>query len=199
MNGVRTLVVASNNAHKIEELSAILGPKWKVLSAQEVAPGLTWAETGNTFVENARIKVRALRQFTKLCVLADDSGLCVDALDGRPGVVSSSFGGVEGDHARNNARLLRELSGVETEKRTASFICVLVFQDQWGRELVCEGRCDGAVASIPHGQGGFGYDPIFVVRELNCTMASLSETAKNSISHRGKAMAALLEKLESEF
>ncbi|MCX6126620.1 MAG: RdgB/HAM1 family non-canonical purine NTP pyrophosphatase [Proteobacteria bacterium] len=199
MGDGRTLVVASNNAHKIAELSAILGPKWNVLSAQQVAPGVTWDETGNTFVENARIKLRALRPYTSHCILADDSGLCVDALDGRPGVFSSSFGGIEGDHARNNARLLKELWGVETARRTASFICVLVFQNEKGRELVCEGRCEGAIASVPDGQGGFGYDPIFVVRELNCTMASLSETVKNSISHRGNAMTALLPKLETEF
>lgn len=187
-NNVRILVVASNNQHKLQELRTILGSSWHVLSAQDVAPGISWDESGQTFVENARIKVKSLRPFTKHCILADDSGLCVDALNGAPGVWSSSFGGSEGNHAANNARLLKELAGVPKTKRQAHFICVLVFEDELGTESVYEGRCHGAIAEAMDGLGGFGYDPLFYLPDRGLTMARLSEDEKNEISHRGQAM-----------
>ena len=184
----RILVVASNNKHKLQELRAMLGAAWQVLGAQEVAPGITWDESGQTFIENARIKVRALRAHTSVCILADDSGLSVDALHGAPGVWSSSYGGVDGDHAANNRRLLKELTGVPPAKRQAHFICLLVFEDENGVESIFEGRCDGVIAETLVGDAGFGYDPLFYLPQFSCTMAQLSEEEKNKISHRAKAM-----------
>ncbi len=208
----RTLYVATNNRHKLEELRGAFGDSWRICSAHEIAPGLSWNETGKTFLENARIKARALKTKTQDAVLADDSGLIVDALGGRPGVWSSSFGGVEGDHARNNARLLKELSGIPLERRSARFFCCLVLLTDSRRqtgvdafhgatnpeatfeELIFEGTCEGRIALEPSGFGGFGYDPLFEVPIEDSTgktiwrsMASLSPEEKNQISHRGKA------------
>lgn len=188
----RTLVIASNNQHKLQEIRAILGGKWLVLSAHDVVPSITWDESGQTFIENARIKVQALRRHTSHCILADDSGLCVDALGGRPGVWSSSFGGREGDHAANNARLLKELEGIPVGKRQAHFICVLVFEDEHGRESIYEGMCPGEIATGMDGTGGFGYDPLFFLPDRGVMMAHLTEIEKNKISHRGRAMTKFL-------
>ena len=116
---LKQLVVATNNAHKLDEIRGLLGRDWRVLGAGDVAPGVTWEETGLTFLENARIKITALRPFTAGPILADDSGLCVDALDGRPGVFSSSFGGVEGDHGKNVTHLLQEMLGTPSGSRGA--------------------------------------------------------------------------------
>lgn len=196
MHKVRTLVVASNNRHKIEEISEMLGDAWKVLSAQDVVPGITWDETGTTFLENARIKAKLLKSKTSHCVLADDSGLCVEALNGAPGVWSSSYGGKEGDHAANNTRLMKELTGVPASKRQAYFQCILVFIDEEGKELTAQGRCHGAIAESAEGSYGFGYDPIFLVGDSQRTMATMSEREKNKISHRGEAMRNLLAKLQ---
>lgn len=187
-NAPRTLVVASNNKHKLQEIRAILGDRWRVVGAQEVAPNVTWDETGTTFLENARIKIKALRPYTEGCILADDSGLCVDALGGRPGVWSSSYGGVEGDHTRNCAKLLQDLVHVPEGKRQAYFICLLVFEDEERRESIYEGRCTGSIATSLKGEGGFGYDPLFYLPEYRCSMATLSEAEKNKCSHRGQAM-----------
>ena len=191
VNSPRRLVVATGNRHKLQEISAILGHGWDILSAADVAPGVTWEETGTTFLENARIKAQAIRAHTKDCILADDSGLCVDVLGGAPGVWSSSYGGKEGDHSANTQRLLRELTGVAEPKRTAHFTCLLLFIDESGAEHVFEGRCDGRIAMERDGDGGFGYDPVFWLPERGCTMARLSENEKNEISHRGHAMAKL--------
>lgn len=184
----RTLVVASNNKHKLHEIRSILGDLWTVISAQEMAPDVMWDETGTTFLENARIKIKALRPYTSGCILADDSGLCVDALEGRPGVWSSSYGGVEGDHARNCAKLLQDMANVPDGKRQAYFICLLVFEDENQRESIYEGRCSGSITTGLEGEGGFGYDPLFYVPECRCTLAALSDSEKNKLSHRGRAM-----------
>lgn len=185
----RTLVLASNNKHKLQEIRAILGPSWRVIAAQDVAPDITWDETGTTFVENAKIKLKALRPHTAGCILADDSGLCVEALDGKPGVWSSSYSGHEGDHAANTAKLLKDMEGVPQAKRQAYFICVLVFEDESGKQHIYEGKCHGEIATAREGSGGFGYDPIFYLPDRGKMMASLTENQKNEISHRGRAMA----------
>lgn len=186
----RRLIVASNNRHKLQEIQSILGEGWEVIGAQEVAPGLTWDETGSNFLENAHIKINALRPFTKGCILADDSGLCVDALSGAPGVLSSSFGGVEGDHARNVQRLLAELRNVPDELRKAHFYCLILFVDEVGQQQIFEGRCFGRIATELRGSGGFGYDPVFVPDGFTVSMAEMTDIEKNAISHRGRAMAA---------
>lgn len=191
LNGsVRQLVVASNNRHKLQEIQSILGSEWQVLGAQDVAPGIGWDETGANFLDNARIKVTALRPYSTGCILADDSGLCVDSLNGAPGVLSSSYGGVEGDHVRNVARLLADLKNVPDQSRHAHFYCLLLFSDESGRESVFEGRCYGKIARQPFGEGGFGYDPVFIPDGFKVSMAQMTEVEKNAISHRGRAMAA---------
>lgn len=187
---VKELVVASNNQHKLLEIRAMLGPSWSVKGASEVAPNVGWDETGTTFLENARIKIAALRPYTKGCILADDSGLCVDELGGLPGVNSSSFGGVEGDHTRNIEHLLSVLRDVPNDRRGAHFYCLILFQDEASKESQFEGRCFGRIATVRRGVGGFGYDPIFMVGTSDTAMAEMSESEKNAISHRGQAMKA---------
>lgn len=188
----RQIVVASNNRHKLQEMQSILGSPWLVLGAREVAPNLTWDETGGTFLENARIKINALRPHVSGCILADDSGLCVDALKGAPGVHSSSYGGVEGDHQRNVERLLAAMDDIPDGKRGAHFYCLILFLNERGNEEIYEGRCYGQISRKPTGDNGFGYDPVFIPDGFNVSMAQLSEDDKNAISHRGRAMSAFM-------
>jgi XTP/dITP diphosphohydrolase len=191
-NSKREIIVASNNRHKLQEMQSILGSGCLVRGASEVVPGIEWDETGTTFLENARIKIAALKPHAKGCLLADDSGLCVDALNGAPGVFSSSFGGVEGDHARNVDRLLLELKDISDDKRTAHFYCLILFVDEHGQENLFEGRCHGRIARQRSGKGGFGYDPVFIPDGFQISMAEMTEEEKNAISHRGRAMASFL-------
>jgi len=185
----RVLIVASNNRHKIEELSQLLGAAWDVRPAASLDPEISWIESGTTFLENARIKASVVRRKTAHAVLADDSGLMVDALHGAPGVQSSSFGGVEGDHARNTQRLMREMAEVPSGKRGAAFQCTLVFLDETGREMVFTGTCAGEILQAAAGNGGFGYDPVFGIRTAGGlrALAELSAEEKSSVSHRGEA------------
>lgn len=192
---MRKIVLASNNRHKIHEIQGIFGPSWQVLGVSDVAPGLQWEETGKTFLENARIKIKALRPHVSGPIMADDSGLCVDALGGQPGVHSSSFGGIEGDHARNTAKLLKVMETVPQNHRQAHFYCLLLFVDAQNQEHQFDGRCDGLIAASRAGGGGFGYDPVFLPIGFSKTMAELSDQEKNAISHRGRAMAKLKEYL----
>ncbi len=184
----RLIVVATNNRHKLQEMQSILGSAWLVQGAGDVASGLTWEETGSTFRDNARIKINALKPYVKGCILADDSGLCVDALHGAPGVNSSSYGGIEGDHGRNVQRLLAHMRDVPDHERGAHFYCLILFLNERGEEEMFEGRCFGRISRQPSGQGGFGYDPVFIPDGYNLTMAEMSERDKNAISHRGRAL-----------
>lgn len=185
---MKQIVLASNNRHKVKEIQAIFGPSWRVLSAADIDPGLRWDEIGQTFLENARIKINALRPHVSGLILADDSGLCVDALGGEPGVHSSSYGGVEGDHARNTAKLLEVMESIPENRRQAHFYCLLLLVDEQNQEHLFEGRSEGKIASNGAGVGGFGYDPVFIPHGFSQTMAELSEVEKNAISHRGRAM-----------
>lgn len=187
-NEGKRILLATNNHHKISEIQAILGPDWQIIGVSDVAPGLTWDETGGSFIENARIKVNALRPHFKGPILADDSGLCVDALDGRPGVHSSSYGGVEGDHRRNLNKLMNEMETIPAGRRGAHFYCLLLLSLADGQERIFEGRCDGKISFAPSGGRGFGYDPVFIPDGFNVSMAELSDDQKNSISHRGRAV-----------
>lgn len=189
-NENQRILLATNNRHKINEIQAILGSDWQIIGVSDVAPRLTWDETGSSFLENARIKVAALRPHFKGSILADDSGLCVDALQGRPGVHSSSYGGIEGDHRRNLKKLLDDMSAVPQERRSAHFYCLLLFVANDGKERLFEGRCDGRLSFAPSGTGGFGYDPIFIPEGFDVSMAELTDDQKNLISHRGKAVRA---------
>lgn len=175
------LVVATHNAHKIAEISAILSG-WEIegraSSAEETAPD---------FAGNALIKARDIWKRGGDWVLADDSGLEVFALGGAPGVRSARYAGVDGDSAKNNALLLKNLEGVED--RRARFVCSIALISPDGRECSVEGRCDGTLRREPSGNGGFGYDPLFVPEGYEKTFADLPAEVKNSISHRARALA----------
>lgn len=196
----KTVIIATNNAHKVEEIETALDFEgWRFLSLKQAGIASNPEETGTTFVENARIKACAAYEASQDCaVLADDSGLIVDALDGAPGVYSSRYAGVDGDDAANNAKLLRELEGVADDNRTAHFVSVLVFIDVDGKETVAEGFVEGRIGHQERGSEGFGYDPLFLpeVCTDGKTMAELTQDQKNSISHRGNALRALKEKIE---
>jgi XTP/dITP diphosphohydrolase len=196
MSELLTVVLATSNVGKVAELRALLSDlpiQW--LGIPDVlGDKLTIHEDGVTFEENATIKARAVAAATRLVALADDSGLEVDALGGRPGVRSARFASERATDAENNAALLRELEDVEGKARSARFRCVLALVDPFRGDAVhvTEGSCDGYIAREPRGSGGFGYDPLFVVPELDHrVMAELSEAEKNSVSHRARAVRAL--------
>lgn len=187
----KTVVIATNNAHKVEEIETALDFEgWEFKSLKDAGLVSDPEETGTTFIENARIKARAAYELSGTAVLADDSGLIVDALGGAPGVYSSRYCGIDGDDAGNNAKLLAELSDVASEERSARFACSLVFIDEDGSETVAEGFVEGSIGYEKRGQNGFGYDPLFFPDEYQGekTMAELSQDEKNAISHRGSAL-----------
>ena len=185
------LILASNNAHKLEEIRAILGGEFEeILSLREAGIVHETVEDGQTFLENAEKKAREIAELTGCCALADDSGLCVDALDGAPGIYSARFAGVHGDDAANNRLLLEKLEGVEN--RAAHFTCAMALVRPDGSVLRAEGYFYGQIAHEEAGVNGFGYDPLFYLPERGCTSAQLSPEEKNAISHRANALHKLL-------
>lgn len=182
------LYLASNNSHKAQELKAMLGGLFDVRLAKDLQPGIAWDETGDTFEANAKIKADAVRRFTKERVLADDSGLMVDALFGAPGVHSARFAGKDGDDKANNAKLLQEIDPLPDRLLTAQFVCVLHYVDEKGQEHVFRGECPGRIVKQARGAHGFGYDPLFLVDGTDQTMAELPEEKKNAVSHRRRAL-----------
>lgn len=192
------LVLASKNPGKLKELQEILGSLGvEVLLESQVGLDLEVEETGTTFAENAFLKADAVMRASGLPAIADDSGLVVDALDGAPGVYSARFGGKESDGERT-ALLLEKLEGVPVEKRTARFVSAIACCLPDGRTITADGSCEGVIADAPRGQGGFGYDPVFLVPPLGRTFAELSAEEKNRISHRGSALRAFAEKFRQE-
>jgi XTP/dITP diphosphohydrolase len=191
------LVLASGNAGKLAELRELLGGDFARLRAQSEFGVADAEETGLTFIENALLKARHAARATGLPALGDDSGLCVDALGGAPGLYSARYGGVHGDSARNIARLLRELDGVPDAARTARFHCVLALLRSADdpQPIVVEGRWEGRILQAPRGARGFGYDPVFLDPVHGCSAAELDPAVKNAISHRGQALAALKQRL----
>jgi len=191
------LVLATGNAGKLRELRAILAP-WQV----EVLPlsdftGSAAEETGHSFVENAILKARFAAAAAGLPAIADDSGLEVDALGGAPGIRSARYAGEGAGDAANNARLLRELQEVPDPARTARYRCAVAYLRYPGdpAPIVCEASWEGRIASAPRGSGGFGYDPLFVVAGTDRTAAEFEAGEKNGVSHRGKALRALVARL----
>jgi XTP/dITP diphosphohydrolase len=186
--------LASGNPHKFGEFVTLVAAgelPMNFYSAGFLYGGMPEVEeTAATFEGNAAIKAEALvaKVPEGSWVLADDSGLCVDTLDGSPGVRSARYAGEEAGSAENNARLLEALAEVPAEARTARFCCVLVFQNTDGERHVFEGRCEGKILTALRGTEGFGYDPLFVPQGYSATFAELSEEAKNQISHRGDAV-----------
>lgn len=192
-------IIASNNKHKLLEISRILKPLGaEAVSAREAgAAELEPEENGETFAENAYIKAKAFCEHTGAPCIADDSGLCVDYLDGEPGVYSARYAGIHGDDEANIDKLLEKLDGVPVKERTARFVCAVccVFPD--GTMLTAEGACEGSIGFERRGDGGFGYDPVFYVGEKS--FAQLSADEKDEISHRGQALREFSCKLEKYF
>lgn len=184
------LVLASGNAGKVAELRDLLSGSGIELVPQTALGVQDADETGLTFVENALIKARHAARQTGLPALADDSGICVDALDGAPGLYAARYAGVHGDAEANKARLLRELDEVPPEKRGAYFIAVLVLLRHADdpAPLIAEGRWHGSILLAPRGDGGFGYDPLFLPTGHELSAAELEPSLKNRISHRGQAL-----------
>ena len=192
-----TIVLASGNAGKLTEFQSLLADvNLEVLPQSQFAiPDAE--ETGLSFVENAIIKARHACQHSGLPAIADDSGLAVDYLGGKPGIYSARFAGEHGNDAKNNQKLLKELEGVTEAKRTAQFLCVLVFMRhaEDPTPIICQGIWPGVILEKPQGENGFGYDPLFWVPEQRCSSAELTPAVKNRISHRGRALKLLLEAL----
>ena len=190
---IKQLVMATNNANKLREAREILAPLGiEVLSQREAGANCDPEENGATFAENALIKAKAVYEAVKLPTIADDSGLCVDAMDGRPGVFSARYA-PEGQHC---AKLLEEMKNVPDGKRGAAFECTIAYIDDSGSHTMT-GECRGAIGHEQRGTNGFGYDPVFMVGER--TMAELTADEKNAISHRGAALRELYKYLKERF
>ncbi len=198
---MQKLMLATTNPGKVAEFKRLL-EQWERWRGVELVTLGDWptplpevAETGATFAENARLKAVALASATGLPALADDSGLCVDALGGEPGLHSARWAGGGATDADRNARLLTRLDGVPDEGRTARYVCVVSLAGPDGASVEAEGRCEGRIAAGPAGAGGFGYDPVFWVPDYGRTVAALTAEEKDAISHRARALAALEERL----
>ena len=191
------VVLASSNPGKLAELSALLEPAGLRVVSQDAFGIEPVEETALTFVENALIKARAACAATGLPALADDSGVVVDALEGAPGVHSARYAGGGASDADNVAKLLEALEGVAPPERGAAFVCAIVYL-RHARDpcpIVCEGIWEGRILDAPRGAGGFGYDPVFFIETLGRSAAELSRAEKNAVSHRGQALAQLLDRL----
>ena len=193
------VVLATANPGKQREFAALLGPRGFELVLQSALGIASIAETGNTFEDNALLKARHAAALSGLPALADDSGLEVDALGGRPGVWSARFAGPQASDAENNAELLRSLAERPDMPRTARYRCVLalVRRADDRQPLIAQGSWAGRIGFQPRGSGGFGYDPYFIPDGLECTAAELSAVQKNALSHRGAALRDLIARLDS--
>jgi len=192
---IMEIVIASRNKHKISELEALLSKYIdgvKLLSLDDVGLYSDVEEDGKTFEENAFIKARYAAKSGKISI-GDDSGLCVTALDGAPGIFSARYAGEHGNDAANNAKLLADLAD-KTDK-SAAFVCTVACVLPDGREFFAEGKAWGEITDKASGKGGFGYDPIFLLPELGKTFADLTAEEKNAISHRGRAVEAFAQRL----
>lgn len=197
-----SILLATTNRGKLAELSALLADlPVELLTLSTVLPDMPpTIEDGATFEQNALIKARTAAEAAMMVTIAEDAGLEVDALGGRPGVRSARFAKEGATDSENNAALLAALAEVEDGQRTARFRCVMVLLDPWNEtepEVLAEGRCEGAIAREPRGANGFGYDPLFVVAGTGRTMAELPDEEKNRISHRAQAVGALRPALEA--
>lgn len=195
---MKKIVVATNNRGKIDEIkSAMAGMPYEVLGMREIDIELDVEETGSTFIENATLKAEALHKMIGGYVLADDSGLCVDALNGAPGIYSSRFFGKDTTYRQKFTELSRLLNNVPLDRRTAHFTCAMVLLRDDGDTIEVEEEMHGVLLNVGFGKNGFGYDPIFYVPEYGKTVAQLSFEEKGEISHRGKAIRSLLDKLSA--
>lgn len=186
----KKIIIASNNKGKIKELSDILTPiGYEIISQGEAGFDIEVEETGSTFRENAGLKAKAVYERCKTSVIADDSGLEVDFLNGAPGVYSHRYAGENASDGDRCAKLLKELEGVPDNKRGAQFVCVICYIDESGAEHYIRGECRGKIGYSPLGENGFGYDPVFIYKDKS--FAQISSDEKNKISHRAKAVEGL--------
>lgn len=193
----KKLIVATHNEGKWREMKALL-PDFEVLSLKHIAFTEEIAETGSTFLENATLKVDAIFKKTGGIVIADDSGLAIDALDGEPGVYSARFAGEDATDEKNIAKVLEKMQGVGMENRTAQFVCCIACRQEPDISFHVFGTCEGVIATEPMGDAGFGYDPIFVPENHHHTFAQLGSLVKDQISHRSIALSKLREILNSK-
>ena len=187
MKSLPRLIIATRNAHKTSEIRAMIGEQFEVLDATAFPDFPEIEETGTTFLENARLKAEGISRHVEGWVLSDDSGLEVDALAGAPGVWSSSYGGEEGNHSRNNARLMEEMAG--KDRRSARFRCTMVLARNGKEEAHFSGTVEGSIIAELRGTKGFGYDPLFIPEGHDQTFAELGDAVKNTLSHRARALA----------
>ena len=200
---MRKIILASNNAHKIEEIKKILeGLPFEIKSLKDENINIDIEEDGNTFEENAKKKASEIANFLKnrgekeFIVMADDSGLEVDYLNGKPGIYSARYAGEHGNDKKNNEKLLKELKGVPKEKRGAQFVCQIVLINEKEKCLSIRGEVRGRILEALSGKEGFGYDPLFFYAPLNKTFGELSSEEKNSVSHRAYALKELKNRIK---
>ncbi|MEO7097975.1 MAG: RdgB/HAM1 family non-canonical purine NTP pyrophosphatase [Luteolibacter sp.] len=197
MPSLPRLILATRNAHKTGEIRAMIGDRFEVLDATAFPDFPEIEETGTTFLENARLKAEGISRCVDGWVLSDDSGLEVDALGGAPGVWSSSFGGEEGNHAKNNARLLAEMAG--KPDRNARFRCTMVLAKDGVEQANFSGTVEGRIIDALQGERGFGYDPMFIPAGYEQTFAELGDAVKNTLSHRSLALAQVIDFLNLNY
>jgi len=194
---IKEVVLATGNKGKVKEFSNLLeGVFGEIISLSDLGSPPEVIEDGLTFRDNALKKAREIAQYSGKLTLADDSGLEVDALNGRPGIYSTRYSGEDATNKMNIVKLLAELG--HNPNRKARFVCVLALVDPNGEELVVEGFCEGVILDEPRGEGGFGYDPVFYLPDRRKTMAELEPELKNTISHRANALKRLKTELERE-
>ncbi len=190
------IIIATGNKDKVREINEVLdGTGFEAVSMKSEGIDPTIVEDGETFEENALIKARTVHQFTDCYVMADDSGLCIDALNGAPGVYSARFCGEDSTYEEKFAKIYEMLKDVPKDEWTARFVCAIAVVRPDGTEFTVRGECCGVLQDHPSGSNGFGYDPIFYVPEFGMTTAQMDPQVKNSISHRGKALNAMVERL----
>ncbi|KXZ16772.1 non-canonical purine NTP pyrophosphatase [Bacillus nakamurai] len=195
---MKEAIIATHNPGKVKEFKEILEPKgYSVYSLAEIGFTEDIEETGQTFEENAILKAEAVAKAVNKMVIADDSGLSVDNLGGRPGVYSARYAGESKDDTANIEKVLSELKGIEKEQRTARFRCALAVSRPGQETKTVEGHVEGYIAKEPAGNNGFGYDPIFIVKDKDKTMAQLTSAEKNKISHRADALKKLSKLLDA--
>lgn len=194
---MKKIILASNNAHKLEEIQAILKDfGYELVSMKDAGLDIDIEENGTTFEANSLIKAKAVYDLLKLPTIADDSGLMVDALDGAPGVYSARYAGEPSDSEKNNTKLIEELKDVPDKERTARFVSVITLYDGSENTIVARGEAEGRIAHAYQGKSSFGYDPLFIDINSGLTFAELGSEEKNKISHRAKALDVLKESLK---
>ena len=197
---MKKIVFATGNKDKMREIREIMADcDVEIFSMKEAGINVDIVENGTTFEENALIKAKAIAEHTDAIVLADDSGLEIDALNKEPGIYSARYMGEDTSYTVKNRNLIERLEGVPKEQRTARFVCAIAAVLPGGKELVTRQTMEGYIGYEPEGENGFGYDPIFFLEEYGCSSAALSREQKNAISHRGKALRAMRDMLLSQW